>query len=308
MTSPHGEPLVRGISDTARWVAVYRARETEREDALFRDPFARRLAGERGRAIAERMDEALSSPWAFTSRTLLFDRLIERCVAAGADTVVNLAAGMDARPYRLTLPPGLRWIEVDLPGILDEKEALLAGEKPACRVERVRLDLSDRGARRAAFERIGTRSTSALVFCEGLLIYLTPAEVGALARDLHERPSFRAWAVDLSSPGLLRMVQRTYMTRLEDAQVRMHFGPPEGPRFFEPFGWTSVEVGSLLKTAARNGRLRFMMRLLALLPESSGRQGARPWSGVCLLERKERDFSGRPAVDSSESMRPGSSD
>jgi hypothetical protein len=69
-----------------------------------------------------------------------------------------------------------------------------------------------------------------------------------------------------------------------------------------------VEVGSLLKTAARNGRLRFMMRLLALLPESSGRQGARPWSGVCLLERKERDFSGRPAVDSSESMRPGSSD
>ena len=42
------EPLVRHISDTAGWVAVYRARETERQDALFHDPFARRPAGERG--------------------------------------------------------------------------------------------------------------------------------------------------------------------------------------------------------------------------------------------------------------------
>lgn len=42
------EPLIRNISDTALLAAVYRARETERQDALFRDPFARRLAGKRG--------------------------------------------------------------------------------------------------------------------------------------------------------------------------------------------------------------------------------------------------------------------
>jgi hypothetical protein len=40
------DPAIQHISDTARWAAVYRARETERNDALFRDPFARRLAGE----------------------------------------------------------------------------------------------------------------------------------------------------------------------------------------------------------------------------------------------------------------------
>jgi O-methyltransferase involved in polyketide biosynthesis len=33
-------PFIRNISDTARWMAVYRARETERPDAHFRDPFA----------------------------------------------------------------------------------------------------------------------------------------------------------------------------------------------------------------------------------------------------------------------------
>lgn len=47
------EPLIRNISDTALWAAVYRAYETEREDALFQDPYARRLAGERGERIAD---------------------------------------------------------------------------------------------------------------------------------------------------------------------------------------------------------------------------------------------------------------
>lgn len=43
---------IRDISDTARWAAVYRARESQRQDALFRDPFAERLAGQRGEEIA----------------------------------------------------------------------------------------------------------------------------------------------------------------------------------------------------------------------------------------------------------------
>jgi O-methyltransferase involved in polyketide biosynthesis len=42
---------IGNVSDTARWVAVYRAMETARPDAIFRDPFAERLAGERGLEI-----------------------------------------------------------------------------------------------------------------------------------------------------------------------------------------------------------------------------------------------------------------
>jgi len=48
-------PVLRDISDTARWVAMYRARETDRPDARFRDPYARLLAGERGEEILRRM-------------------------------------------------------------------------------------------------------------------------------------------------------------------------------------------------------------------------------------------------------------
>ena len=42
---------IRDVTDTARWVAYYRAMENERPDAIFRDPFAKALAGEEGEAI-----------------------------------------------------------------------------------------------------------------------------------------------------------------------------------------------------------------------------------------------------------------
>ena len=109
---------LRNISDTAHWVATYRALESERPDALFRDPFARRLAGERGARITEGKAFANRNAWSFVARTVLIDRFISDAVANGVDMVVNLAAGLDARPYRMTLPSHLQWIEVDLPDLL----------------------------------------------------------------------------------------------------------------------------------------------------------------------------------------------
>lgn len=45
--------LIHDVSDTAFMVATYRAMETQRPDALFHDPLAGKLAGERGRKIVE---------------------------------------------------------------------------------------------------------------------------------------------------------------------------------------------------------------------------------------------------------------
>jgi O-methyltransferase involved in polyketide biosynthesis len=73
--------LVRNISDTALWAAAYRARESERPNALFRDPFARRLAGRRGEGIAEKL--TFKDSWAWVTRTYLFDRYITAQVEGG---------------------------------------------------------------------------------------------------------------------------------------------------------------------------------------------------------------------------------
>jgi methyltransferase (TIGR00027 family) len=280
------EPLVRNISDTARWAAVYRARETERSDALFRDPFARRLAGERGEQIADGMPFSNKATWAWITRTVLFDRFITELIGRGVDTVVNLAAGLDARPYRMPLSPSLKWIEVDLPEILDYKESILAGEKPVCSLERVRLDLSNVDARRQLFIRLGANAKRALVITEGLLIYLSADEVASLARDLASISAFQNWVFELVSPGLMKKMTQSAGVILNQANAPFKFAPPEGPGFFEAHGWQIKEVRSLLKTAAQLKRLTLFMRLIALLPESNRKQGRTPWSGICLLTKK----------------------
>lgn len=281
MNSPS---LIREISDTALWVAVYRALETERSDAVFRDPYALKLAGDRGPQIAEAMPFARRHAWSYTARTWLVDRIIEWSVRRGTDLVVNLAAGLDARPYRMTLPASLKWVEVDLPEMLSYKEEVLAGEHPVCALERVALDLRETSARRELFQRLGAEAKQALIVTEGLLVYFDADEVGELARDLAIPATFKRWVTDLTSPALLRMLQRSIGGLLADAGSPLKFAPREGPEFFARYDWALVETRSLLHMAAQLHRLSWGLRLLSLLPDPAGRKPDRPWGGVCVLE------------------------
>lgn len=277
--------IIDDISDTARWAAVYRARETERPDALFKDPLARKLAGERGEQIAASLQFTDRNTWSWVTRTVLYDRFIEDRIRTGTDMVINLAAGLDTRPYRMQLPSSLRWVEVDLPNILAYKEQMLAGHPPVCAVQRIAMDLSDVEARRGLFASLSARAKNALIVTEGFLIYISSEEVGGLARDLAGQQSFLHWIVDLASPGLLQMLQKKMGGRFTPDGPSMKFAPAEGPGFFEPHGWRPAYVRSLLKTAASLKRLSLFMHLVSLLPASDGAQGRRPWGGVCLLER-----------------------
>jgi methyltransferase (TIGR00027 family) len=280
------DAALRNISDTARWVAVYRAIESERPDAWFHDPLAARLAGDRGREIAGTMDFAHKNSWSFVARTVLFDRFVAAAVKEGADMVVNLAAGLDTRPYRMDLPADLPWIEVDLPELLHDKTEALAGETPRCRLERVALDLSDRAARRALFDALGPRARHVLVMSEGLIVYLDENEVTTLAEDLLCPKSFKAWALDMVSPRLMRMLESSDAQKsLSQAGAPLKFAPVEGPAFFSRLGWTPVDVASLLHTAARLKRLPLRMRLMAFFPDPAGQQPNAPWGGACVFKR-----------------------
>lgn len=279
------QPLIRHVSDTALWVAIHRANETERPDAQFRDPLARRLAGERGAQIAAAIAISEADSWSWMARTYLFDRFIEDQVRQGADLVVNLGAGLDARPYRMTWPNSLSWVEIDLPEIFDYKEHVLAGEQPNCRLERIRLDLADRTARRRVFESVARLGTKALIVTEGVVTYLSAAEVADLAADLAAVSIFDYWALDLASPGLLQMMQSRAHAQFSENATPLQFAPENGPDFFDPHGWHVVDVQSLLKTAGRLGRLPEPLRAFADLPEDPARMGQQFWSGVCLLRR-----------------------
>jgi methyltransferase (TIGR00027 family) len=284
-------PLIRDISDTARWVAFYRALESERPDAHFRDHLARRLAGERGEQIVRGMKKGAAFSWSMVVRTCVMDELILRTIERDElDTVVNLAAGLDARPYRLPLPPTLNWIEVDLPEILDYKRRELAGERAVCAHEVVRLDLSNVEGRREFFARAGANSERALVVSEGLLVYLAPEQVGALAADLHAQPSFRWWLIDIIRPEILRRMEKTWGKRVAEANAPFRFAPAEGTEFFRPFGWREAEFRSMLEDARRLKRempLAWLGRLLSRLQSPAKREKFRRMGGCALLRRED---------------------
>src|SRR5205085_11805096 len=133
------------------------------------DRLARKLAGERGERIARAFGAGKGIVWFFTVRTTLMDRMLMEEIAAGADMVINLAAGMDARPYRMQLPPGLTWVEVDSAELVDEKEAILANERPNCRLVRYRRDLAQPTERKALLAEVGAQAKRAVVISEGLV-------------------------------------------------------------------------------------------------------------------------------------------
>lgn len=245
------QPLLEDVSDTARWVAYYRALESERPDALFQDPLARRLAGERGQLMAARMAK-LALPWAIAIRTRVYDELILEAIERDrATAVINLAAGMDARPYRLELPRSLHWVEVDLPGAIEAKSALLANEAASCEVERVGLNLAERHAVRELSNRLAAQHSSIVVVTEGLLAYLDDGIVRGLASDLYSQPAVRSWVLEAALPEVLQRSQRAWGKHFQKAGAAMRFAPANGIDYFHAHGWTVRTKRSCLLEARR---------------------------------------------------------
>lgn len=281
-TSTH----IHQVSDTAFLAAAYRARETERKEPLFRDPFAALLAGERGRRIVDALPaKAFIGGWTVVIRTRVIDELIRDAVAGGVETVLNLGAGLDARPYRMDLPASLRWIEVDQAHVIDYKETVLANETPRCRLERVRLDLADDIARRAFLASVAQSSSNILVLTEAVTPYLTEDSVAALATDLHARPSFRSWINDYFSPASYDYRRRSGMTSaLKNAPFL--FEPNDYFGFFAQSGWVPQQERYLAEEAEKFKRpapfpapMRLLMMIGGLFASPEQKKGMKRYTG-----------------------------
>lgn len=283
------DSAVENVSDTAFWVAHYRAVETERHDALFRDPLAGRLAGDHGKKIAESIPMSHMTAWIMAIRTSIIDGYIKQTIGEGVDTVLNLGAGLDTRPYRMDLPSSLLWIEADYPKMIECKEQRLANETPRCRLERLKIDLIDDAARRAMLASVDTRAQKLLVLTEGVVPYLTNEQVAALADDLRSLDHISFWIADYFSPEVIKFRQRAGVQRkLRNAPFQ--FKPGDWFGFFAQRGWRSREERYLPEEGERLGRpipLRPWQRVLGgirfLFASSTRRNGFRRFSGYVLL-------------------------
>jgi methyltransferase (TIGR00027 family) len=291
---------IQDVSDTAFWVAAYRAIETERPDALFRDPLAAKLAGSRGRKIVAELPRwATFAGWMVAIRTRIIDAFIEAAVADGVNTVLNLGAGLDTRPYRMQLPQSLHWIEVDYPKIIELKESRLSDETPRCRLERVKLDLADRSARQQLLSHIAGKSRKVLVLTEGVILYLTTEEAASLADDLKAMPAFRYWIIDYLSPQARQWRQRNEK-KMKLQNATFHFQPEDWFGFFREHGWQATDIRYIPEEAEILNRplpLPFLfglwVKLTGLFNAGRRRHTFRKSTAYALLEPVEASTHGQ---------------
>lgn len=247
---------IENVSDTALWVANYRAQESERPDAVFRDPLAATLAGKRGRQIAKTMAQPRLMAWVMTTRTSAIDRLILTSALPRVDTVINLGAGLDTRPYRMKLPSDLRWIEVDFPHLIRYKEEVLRAsgrsEKPVCHLQRISLNLADPDQRRELFFKLGSQTQKALIITEGVIPYLSRKEVILLAQDLRRIPTFQFWIQDYFNAPAFKGIPFTWKRKLKRAPWK--FRTTDWFGFFSQQGWNPREIVPFIDETRRLGR------------------------------------------------------
>jgi O-methyltransferase involved in polyketide biosynthesis len=135
---------------------------------------------------------------------------------------------------------------------------------------------------------VGAEASRVLVVTEGLLIYLTEAQVADLARDLRVPPSFAWWLIDIAHPRLLAIMKRSWGKNVEAGNAPFQFAPESNTKFFEPFGWRELSYRSGLDESRRLHReMRGMWfwRIVNNLSPKRVREDFRRFNGYVLLER-----------------------
>lgn len=285
------ESPIQNVGDTAFMVAAYRAVESERPDALFHDPLADLLAGQHGRKIIAGLPKgAFVGGWSVVIRTCVIDRLIREAIAEGVDTILNLGAGLDTRPYRMHLPASLRWIEADFPKMIEWKEAKLAGIATRCQLERVAINLSNHAQREKFLAEVAAGSGNTLVLTEGVILYLPPEEVTALARDLRSHSAFRYWIVDYFGPETYRYRRRKGMTKVMQ-NAPFLFEPADFFGFFRERGWQPKVTRYLAEEAEQLHRpllfpwpFRLWIQLVTFFLPAEKRAAMKRFMGYVLME------------------------
>jgi methyltransferase (TIGR00027 family) len=248
-------PKIQDVTDTAIWVAAYRAEENKRKDALFRDPFAEKLIGEKGIELARRTQGSRYTAWSVVIRTYIIDHFIEDLISSGkVNTVLNLGAGLDSRAYRMNFPPRFRWIEVDFPKMIDYKKELLQSDHPKCQLEYYSFDLSLEDQRDILLEKLSFNNTDkVLVLTEGVIPYLNNENASQFVHWLYQQNAFLFWITEYYSPEILSFL-RTPKRLKQMEQSPFLFNPDDWFGFFKERGWTPLEIKYFGEVSEKVGR------------------------------------------------------
>ena len=182
--------LASSVGATATMVAAARALASVESNPIINDPFAAPLVRAVGLDFFTRLvdGEVVAAETydgadrhlqletdSIAVRTRFFDDFFLNAARDGVRQSVILAAGLDARPYRLSWPSGSVVYEVDQPKVIEFKSATMSALSAAPAADRRTVSIDLREDWPAALRRSGFDDTKPTAWsAEGLLMYLPP--------------------------------------------------------------------------------------------------------------------------------------
>lgn len=241
-------------NDSAMMIAYERALETERDDALIHDPFAKFFQGSKGASLSEQFGAAcvhfqfdgwveFHKMWTAVRTKFIDDELAKAC--GTTSQFVNLGAGLDTRCLRLECLKSVNVaFEVDMQVINDFKAKILPklGVTPICeKVEVLALDfLDEEKTLKTELPGRGLDLQKPTVFvAEGLVQYLGAGKI-KLLKDV----------ADVAYDGSVFILQYLDDSTLEceathglsESQLREHLGTSWDFQFYK-FGDDALNFG-----------------------------------------------------------------
>jgi methyltransferase (TIGR00027 family) len=235
MSNADEDGMSEGVPFTARLIAHHRARESQRENPLIRDPYAEMLAGDltghlKGHS-ASRGDYSIVRAYYIENNILT-----AWCQKKRRSQIVLLGAGLDTRAYRFEplSSGGHTLYEVDLPSIINYKTEVLKDESPLCKLIRVPADLEDDNWWRELISSGFSSTAPTLWILEGLIYYLPKhTSTSILTRAAEMCAEESEIFFDVCVPILAEVRFGAFM---------MHFKwgieKYDTPEFLESTGWT----------------------------------------------------------------------
>jgi methyltransferase (TIGR00027 family) len=234
----------QSVGATALGVAAARAAETESENPLINDPFARVFVDAAGEGVwSVYSDPALLAKAIeiepvvqsriqlmidfMATRTAFIDEIFLEAAESGVRQVVILAAGLDARTWRLPWPDGTVVYELDQPKVLDFKSNTLRehGAQPSAQLVNVPIDLRQdwpTALQEAGFDASRPTAWSA----EGLVRYLSAQAQDLLFERIHSLSVAGSWLASnvpgkgFTDPDRVRR-QREDMQRMRETAAKL---------------------------------------------------------------------------------------
>lgn len=280
--------MIKHVSDTSLWVAYYRSLESERNDSLFKDPYAKILLENQSTDFARAKSKMNRwTKWTVIMRTYIIDKMIQDLIAEGVTTFINLGCGLDSRPYRMNLDSSITWIEVDFPHVIEFKKERLKTFEPKCKLESIGLDLSNRDERKKFFTSLAQKHDRIAVLTEGVLPYLTVEQVSELSDDFKSFPCFSHWICEFISPKSYRYLRDPKRMKAL-SQAPFQFFPDDWMGFFKDRGWKLSKEKYFVDVSEELGRetpFPAIFKLFALFMKKEKVASIRRVSGFLLFSR-----------------------